>query len=56
LSSQKWSIMLEKYVKKLFGLEDRINSISGDTSIKKIKIKVSHGTEKNRKQSISGFV
>lgn len=48
LSSQKWSILLEKYIKNLFNLKNPINNTSGDAYIldKNIEIKISLNNNK----------
>ncbi len=55
LSSQKWSILLEHYIKNIFDLNDRISNLHGDASIsnKSIEIKVSLGTGDSKRYSFN---
>lgn len=49
LSPTQWSVLLESYIKKLFGFNNKKSNVSGDAvslNGKSIEIKVSLGTEK----------
>lgn len=48
LSSQKWSHVMEKHIKTLFGIEEKVNEVSGDGTLNglNVEIKVSLGDNK----------